>query len=325
MSTRVRQASRALLNHDRQAGERELSASARRLRQACRGAEERPFGHDPRASRGNLDNDRFFGVVRVAGDPYTVLLGATAQAYAELLDELGHAGTTLDEPTLGELGLGLAALIAAATGETPAALPMPRRPADPAAATDQPLRRWRRGHHLFMVLLQALAITAGGLTATIRSAAASGEEARERLRAQWALLTTLLRGSSAALRFTGDFAGIDYITRVRPLMSDPTVPGGMTGLELRDHRFLVRRLRELGAALKSDAAAGEVCAHGSAAFQTVLAEVYAAHGEVCAHFVGADRTSLIAAGGPPAVAVLERLAAARLQLFPEPLPTSTPI
>ncbi|WP_059007624.1 hypothetical protein, partial [Streptomyces specialis] len=307
----LRASARAVLALPAGTDTRAARRAARRLRTVCHRAVVRPFGPDHRASQGNLDNDRFFGVQRVVGDPLTVLTGATAQAYGELLDELDHGGTALETGPLAVLAEGLGSLLAAATGEKPAVLPLPRRAADPARAVAEPLRRWRRGHHVFMAMLQGLAVTAGGLTASLR------RPAHEDLAGQWELLITLLDGSSAALRFTGDFAGLDYLSQVRPLMSDPVVPGGMTGLELRDHQQFLTRLKLLGRALAESERPGEAAVRGAARFRGVLARVYTDHGLVCSEFVGADRASLIAAGGPPAVRVLDRLAESRVRLLPD--------
>ncbi|NLU69395.1 hypothetical protein [Streptomyces sp. HNM0574] len=327
VTAQARSLARELLALSDRSGARRAAAAARRLRQECADAASLPYGEDARASRGNLDNDRFFGVLRVRGDARTVLLGSTAQAYAELLDELAAAGSALERSTLDELGRGLGELVAAVTGEPSSVLPTPRGVSCPRAATDRPLRRWRRGHHLFLVLLQGLAVTTGGLTSALDgprtgSDRTGTDRARRPVRGYeargWARLITLLRASSAALSFTGDFAGLDYRTHVRPLMSDPVVPGGMTGLDLRDHACLLDRLRDLGTALVRNPPPDEESARRPALLCEVLTEVYEDHGRVCARFVGEDRTSLIADSGPPAVTALRRMATARLHLLPGP-------
>jgi hypothetical protein len=169
-----------------------------------------------------------------------------------------------------------------------------------------PLGRWIRGHHVFLVLIQCL-ITAMNC---FQDACRAGES--ERSACALDLATSLFGGCSAALHFAGDFHSDDYEHTVRPTMSPPQAPPGMSGVLARDHEHLVRLLqsqKEVFACLEP----GMKERYGK--FVSAFEHTYEAHKLVCSKFVGDEVPSLLSQGEQPAVEVLEKVKAARLRSF----------
>ena len=76
-----------------------------------------------------------------------------------------------------------------------------------------------------------------GLNCFTRAAAdRAAPEADEGL----ALAAAFLRSSAAAMKYASDFAPDDYEATVRPAMAPPRVREGFSGLQTRDHAYLVR-------------------------------------------------------------------------------------
>jgi hypothetical protein len=119
-----------------------------------------------------------------------------------------------------------------------------------------------------------------------------------------------MRGSGAALAFTGDFPYPAYAARVRPTLIPPNAPPDMTGLRWRDHEYLIRVLSELRPVF---AALPEGLREEREGFADALTEAYDAHKMVCAHFVGADQSSVLMATrtNEAAVSTLERFKRSR--------------
>jgi hypothetical protein len=173
-----------------------------------------------------------------------------------------------------------------------------------------PDRRWMVGHRLFFAQIQAVVV---GMN-VFEEAARAGDEAGacDGLR----LAAAFMRGSAVAMRHTSDFDPADYDARVRPAMAPPRVQAGFSGLQTRDHTFLVRtftRLRPLFAAASAYAEA-----HG--AFVESVVDAYAAHECVCARFRGDVLPSLRMAahgagrGDKSGVDVVREMMRARLML-----------
>jgi hypothetical protein len=121
-----------------------------------------------------------------------------------------------------------------------------------------------------------------------------------------------MRGSAAAMRYAGDFAPRRYASTVRPAMLPPNLPPKFSGLQLRDHRVLLKALAEVKPLI---AAAGD---HVRPAYRRLLEQMraaYSAHKLVCSRFGGDREPSLRMSTGADcsAVDVLDRLERSRLR------------
>ena len=138
------------------------------------------------------------------------------------------------------------------------------------------IRRWKRGHHLFFVLIQGLILS---LT-KFKRAMVEGDVgmANECLR----IATDLMWGSAVAFRFAGDFSEEQYQAVVRPSMEPPYVNEGFSGLNGADHANLIRLLRSLKPTFETLPAPLRA-QHRS--FRRALDVAYESHVFVCREFV----------------------------------------
>jgi hypothetical protein len=183
----------------------------------------------------------------------------------------------------------------------------------PVAAGGQPvameqteaLQRWRLGHQVFFAMIQSLIV--------LMSCAIDAFENEELLVNE--IIDTaaiVMRGSAAALHFAGGFSSRSYAETVRPAMMPPHLEDKFSGLQSRDHRYLLvvlGRVKKLVRATES----GDL-----PSYRRFLSEVdatYHAHKHVCSRFGGDNEPSLRMSGdsGGSAVEVLERLRIARLR------------
>ncbi|MCO6704260.1 hypothetical protein KQH42_27940 [Streptomyces sp. CHA1] len=273
-----------------------------------------PVGADPEESPGNRANDEAFAIVRVQGDALHQLRHSTARAYLTLCEEESSTGTALPAEQLRRLHVAFGALFALYSGPVdhramaPQDSPRPHRPLPPHTMGEaDALRRWTRGHHVFMALVQGMVVAFSCMGDRLR--ADEPEQARPFL----ILAGTLMRGSAAALAFTGDFPYSAYSVRVRPTLIPPNAPPDMTGLRWRDHEYLIRVLTELRPVFGElppllEAERGQ--------FAETLEEAYEAHKTVCSHFVGSDQSSVLMADrtNESAVTTLDRFKRSRRQL-----------
>jgi hypothetical protein len=271
-----------------------------------------PVRDDPDESGGNRDNDQSFDIVRVDGERAAILLHSTLKGAELLLDDTVRSGTDLALEHWHALRHGFAALLGHLVGfpaSSPGTDPGPR----PRGADGRPsdaLRRWIRGHRIFMVLIQGLVIAVDELTDAV--ARAETDRAAEALD----LAVSLMRASEAALRFAGDFTPEEYQDLVRPTLMPPAAPSGLSGLNWRDHEHLVKRLaasRELLAGVDPSLVPLR------ARFREAYAAAYDAHRFVCARFVGEDVGSLLMTpkSKKSAVGVLTQYKRVRLQHIPD--------
>lgn len=270
---------------------------------------------DDRAeSQPNASNDEAFGIVRMDGAPLPILLATAAQALAGVVDLAVRRGCSVPATEWPKLIGGVEALIAwLATPEvTPRTLappPMPpaRRPAEPEDA----LRRWVRGHHLFMVLAEGGCLALSGVTDAAR------RHDLETAVPAAVTATALMSASQAALHFAGDVGPAEYNAEIRPTLMPPIAPPKLTGLHWRDHEELVRRLRSAAPAWDwlSDSRPELVDA-----FRASLDAAYRAHRGVCEHFVGDRSPSLLATSrsSRPAGEVIDQFRRLRLDMLPPP-------
>ncbi len=255
------------------------------------------------------EHDDYFGIVRVAGNPLRVEIHSILQAYGELLQEGITLGTRLSPLEWGRLRIAFDSMLRFLIKEPSAESTVDSAYALPSPAADckfEPVRRWRIGHHVFLVLIQSLVVSFNCFGNMIRAGNLS--EAKTLLK----LATRLMFGSASALRFAGDFRGEQYENQVRPSMMPPNLEPGFSGLQSMDHQYLTKSL----ANLKPIFTNLDPCLQAQHAQFTRAFEVtYDAHKFVCARFRGEEIPSLRMNPGSKrsAVAVLDQLKSVRLR------------
>jgi hypothetical protein len=247
----------------------------------------RSAGHRPlslQAQSEQEEHDRYFEVGRTGGDAAQGFSAGLVLAYLSAYENCLSMGVTLlDDQEWRRLFGGLAMLLEVAdgsvghggTGLPAVALPAPVEPAGWRDGYD-PAARWLVGHQLFFALIQGAIV---GLNCFTQAAAVEAlPEADEGL----ALAAVFMRSSAAAMKFASDFAPADYETTVRTAMAPPKVREGFSGLQTRDHAYLVRIFGAVKPALATLAGRSE--AHGE--FVESVVSAYAAHEFICARFRG---------------------------------------
>jgi hypothetical protein len=276
-----------------------------------------PVVNDADESPGNRANDEVFAIVRVTGPSFPMLVHSTVQGFIALLEEAIGAGANVTPVEWSRLRAAFAVLFDTFGGENysdetaqdPAALRAPpavRRDSDHSA-----LQRWRRGHHMFMVVIQGLVVLFNSFRHEIETS---------NFHAAQALLdatTRVMAGVGPALQFTGDFCYSDYEKEVRPTLMPPQAPPGLTGLYWRDHEYLMKLLGRMRPILMNLGTSFSPCLHH---LHEALASAYDSHKVVCSSFVGSERSSLLMASRTrqPAVETLDHFMRVRLQLVKPP-------
>jgi hypothetical protein len=188
--------------------------------------------------------------------------------------------TTLNEREWQQLFIGLNAILRYAVGQ-PAKEPDPVSvPAVPQRTSDgyDPERRWLVGHQLFFAIAQGAIVSLNCFT----RAAGGGDE--RGAAAAIGVASAFMRSSAVAIKFCADFGAVDYEARVRPAMAPPAVQAGFSGLQTRDHAFLVGlfgRLRSAGGP-----GPGGLIRDAFEEFVGATVGAYEAHKYVCARFGG---------------------------------------
>ena len=304
----------------------DISRDAPAQRPGGRAAGHRPLSRIAQAEQ--EEHDRYFEVGRTGGDGAQGFSAGMMLAYLSAYENCLSMGVTLlDDREWGQLFGGLAMLLEVAGGS--AVRGGPADPADPAGQAGQavalpappeptgwrdayhPPRRWLVGHQLFFALIQGTIV---GLNCFSRAAAV---EAIPEADAGLALAAAFMRSSAAAMKFASDFAPADYDTTVRPDMAPPKVREGFSGLQTRDHAYLVRTFGAVKPALAPLAGRSE--AHAD--FVESVVSAYAAHEYICARFRGDVLPSLRMAAASRArtdrtgVEVIREMMQARLALI----------
>ncbi|MDG4863768.1 hypothetical protein P8605_37060 [Streptomyces sp. T-3] len=295
-----------------------LLAAARAVRDELVPTGDGRVGDDPEESEANRDNDLAFGIVRTRGPAAALLVDAAVAALIGVLEVAEAQGSDLEPQSWQWFLDGFDALLGwfAEPGSVPVPAAVPAAGTPTAAVVPQDaLRRWVRGHHVFMVFAQAATMACHVLQDGARrtdpetAATAAG------------VLLQLMRGCQGALAYAGSANRAQYNEQIRPTLTPPVAPPKMSGLHWRDHEALIVALGSSGPAwswLESHRPGllGQ--------FRNVLGEAYDAHRGVCGHFVGDTAPSLLATqrSSRSAVGVLSQLRRVRLGALPEPTETS---
>lgn len=225
--------------------------------------------------------DRYFGVYRVAAGMPEMFGHSAVVAYRTMLDDTAEFGTDLDAYRWNELCSGLEATVRFAAGAPrgPAprfTLPAGHRPRDPH-------RRWRSGHQVFFPLIQ-------GVLVGLRCFAAALLDGDREGAGEAAVFTTdVMRASARALEFAADFPPADYPRSVRPSMTPPGTPQGLSGLMSADHHLMIGCFHEIRTVVAD--LEGELRELYDEFVRTVET-TYAAHVHVCDRFNGDHVVSL---------------------------------
>jgi hypothetical protein len=241
------------------------------------------------------EHDTFFRIRRVAGNAMSVFARSIVQIFLETAGEATHASLEIPStewPVLRTAFIAMLAFLApAALNEHQPPITAPRTalsngPHHHDVAPEQgldPLRRWRLGHHIFLVLIQCLEVAMNCFADDLEKA----ED--ERAHASFGLAVTLMRASAQSLKFASAFRAKDYEDYVRPAMMPPYLTHGFSGVQSLDHQFLIRTLKGLRSVF-GDMPEGLRAQHEQ--FTQALAETYDSHKLVCARFGGMNGPSL---------------------------------
>ncbi|GLU45725.1 hypothetical protein [Nocardiopsis ansamitocini] len=291
-----------------------MTAQERRATRARLGSavDAAPTKATGRREREAAAYDVHFGVERVGGDPGRVFLVGLFTAYCDLLDDVEACGSRLRAQRWRALLDGSTAVVGFAARTAPVTTVPTGPPPPPPVAPDGPavLRRWHVGHRLFFVLVQALTVA----LSCLRSARGDGTGMRDALE----LAIVLNRASAASMHYAGDFSAAGYAEVVRPSMEPPFTAPGFSGLQGRDHRYLIRQFGGLHAVAAEIPGGADVYRR----FTASVTDLHRAHSRVCARFGGdALPTSLRMRGDRPeqegarSVEVLAVFAERRLSLL----------
>lgn len=240
-----------------------------------------PRAATDRAVERQLEYDDYFGVLRLANaDPLVSLSEATVVAYYRLIGD-SLCGHSLSEAEFADLHSAFAAILCSIAAAPAASLGVHESPAGQPAKSMNPLRRWKLGHHVFFILIQALIVAHERLAAALARGYVAAAQAA------FALLTCLLRGTVTAFRYTADFTSEDYEHIVRPTMAPPFLKDGFTGFFSADHVYLLRCIKLLR--LSPQTLNPELGEAYQLYLQT-LDTMYEAHAYVCERFVGPGKS-----------------------------------
>jgi len=260
------------------------------------------------------EHDLFFGAIRVTGNPVETFAHTMLQALRSQLNDALSAGTSLCSGERGQLREAFWSVFhelwRIGVAGTPFEYAARARPLDTGLGLDDaeadPLIRWRLGHQVFFALIQALIVSVGCLEECLRDDPDDIESACRLLEDA----TVLMIGSGASMRYAGDFTRTHYTDAVRPAMMPPHINAKFSGLQLRDHRILLKLLNRVKPLLASPAPAVD---KSYRQLLDAMSTAYDAHISVCSRFGGDRESSLRTPGSSlPAVGVLERFRSRRI-------------
>jgi hypothetical protein len=200
------------------------------------------------------EHDRYFSVSRVADEPGVSFIAGTALAYLRAYENCLDMGVTLLSQSDWEALFGgwtaLVGLVDTPHAGRPVSPPLPQP--DGWRGGYDPAARWLIGHQLFFALIQGAIVGLNCFVGAVTAAPAGEPGDAVGATAGLALAAAFLRSSAAAMRFASDFAVADYEATVRPAMAPPAVRPGFSGLQTRDHTYLVRVFGALKPILAGD-------------------------------------------------------------------------
>jgi hypothetical protein len=222
--------------------------------------------------------DRFFGIIRVAGLPLSVLLCTTLQGYNAFLEEYLTTKTTVEVNEWGNLRLVFDVTLRSLCQQALFPLSVASSQLCPCGHAEvHPLRRWRITQHIFLTLIQNMIVAMNCFGDAIRK----GD--LQAARREMQLATTQMLGAASALHIAKDLQPETYEDLVRPSMMPPHVEAGFSGLQSIDHWYFVKQLQALKPVFANlDVSIQEQLRHFLQAFD----RVYQAHIFVCARFKG---------------------------------------
>lgn len=228
-----------------------------------------------------MEYDNHFGVWRVAGeDPLSALGEATVVAYYRWsLDSL--RGHSLKPAEIEALNTAFAAALSLVAWVPSLVLSEPDETLAWSTAPSEPLidalHRWKIGHHVFFVLIQALLLSHTRLAVALDQK--DGPAARE----AFSISTKLWWGTAAAFRYTADFPATDCQNLLRPSTSPPFLMEWFSSFFSSDHAYLIRALKLLQPSLR---ALPPEFSQDHRWYLQALDATYEAHACGCETFVG---------------------------------------
>ena len=137
------------------------------------------------------------------------------------------------------------------------------------------LDRWKVGHQIFFILIQGILLC---------SRIIASEPDAEKVDMLSRDLRGVLIASRCAMEFAGDMLPADYISIVRPHMSQ--ISSSFSGLFLEDHAVMLIEFKKINQKIDTDSRNGLV---------RIISELYEAHANVCEHVMGENQQSLMSA------------------------------
>lgn len=264
--------------------------------------------NDPDESQQNKDNDLAFNIHRVKGNIVKIVSHSTLNAYSRLLTAANDIGTNLNKTDWGKLHCAYAVLFDLLSNTNHTAykiIPInPKKKID--SSKESGINRWEQGHYVFMTIIQGMIISLNFFTHH-----SNHPDNEENINHYMHITAMLMWGSEAALKFAGDFSNFAYDSEVRPTLSPPIAPPGMSGLYWRDHEFFIKKIIfKLKPVFSNPPHFLEEAVNS---FREALACVYDAHKLVCTKFVGHTESSLISK--KPAGVVLQNYKKNRMHVF----------
>ena len=258
-------------------------------------------------------HDEYFHIERTtAGRSLDILVRSILRSYEELLEDKIEGGTSLSTQQWRQLRASFHSMLRFLSGDLTVETVWVDEEAETIEGVQgcDPLKRWVRGHHVFLILIQSLIASLNCFVNAYKS--------QERALCAFILdLTTVLfDGCSAALHFAGDFSAVEYKAEVRPTMMPPQALPGMSGVLAQDHEYLVRMLKsqkEFFANLDPSLRDRYL------KFVSAFGNTYEAHKLVCSRFVGDEQPSILRRSeeAEAAVDVLDKVKNIRIRSFHE--------
>ncbi|GCE82646.1 hypothetical protein [Komagataeibacter diospyri] len=137
------------------------------------------------------------------------------------------------------------------------------------------LNRWKIGHQIFFILIQGILLCCRNI---------SSEPDLKKVNTLARDLQYVLVASRFAMEFAGDMLPADYISVVRPHMSQ--MSPSFSGLFLEDHAVMLIEFKKVNQRIGADDRSGLV---------SIISELYEAHASVCEHVMGKNKQSLMSA------------------------------